>query len=163
MYIITQKGKSCHYCSKLVWLSSVEYISPLFFSFTFSLRCRGPMTAVWSVRCLQRHRATSTMTSSSILCARCQEELHWLIGKCLGDSYCSFSDYILIQQFLYMWCVYIFLSEVIMCAGKQSIIVWISFSMLQTPARGDRWDEISMSCVYNFLLWKMKALIISFS
>lgn len=108
MYIITQKGKSCHYCSKLVWLSSVEYISPLFFSFTFSLRCRGPMTAVWSVRCLQRHRATSTMTSSSILCARCQEELHWLIGKCLGDSYCSFSDYILIQQFLYMWCVYIF-------------------------------------------------------
>lgn len=56
--------------------------------------------------------------------------------------------YSYIQQMLYLWCVYISLSEDIMCAGKQLIIVWISFSMPQSPARGDRWDEISMFCVY---------------
>lgn len=117
------------------------------FSLIFCLRCRGLMTAVWSVRCQQQHRATSTMISLSILCARCQEELHWLIGKCLGDSSCSFSDYFFYKtDMIYLTHVY-FLSEVIMCAGKQSITVWNSFSMPLNPARGDRWDDMFMFCV----------------
>lgn len=117
------------------------------FSLIFCLRCRGLMTAVWLVRCQQQHRATSTMISLSILCARCQEELHWLIGKCLGDSSCSFSDFFFYKtDMIYLTHVY-FLSEVIMCAGKQSITVWNSFSMPLNPARGDRWDDMFMFCV----------------
>lgn len=38
----------------------------------------------------------------------------------------------------------IFSQEVIMCAGKQSITVWNSFSMPLNPARGDRWDDMFM-------------------
>ncbi len=49
-----------------------------------------------------------------------------------------------------------FLSGVIMCAGKQSITVWNSFSMPLNPARGDRWDDMFTFCVSVFTVKKKK-------
>ncbi len=55
-----------------------------------------------------------------------------------------------------------FLSGVIMCAGKQSITVWNSFSMPLNPARGDRWDDMFTFCVCVFTV-KNKKYILSWS
>lgn len=79
-----------------------------FLPFTISLRCKGQMTAVWSVRCQPRRRATSMMISSSLSCARCQEELHSLIGKRFGKFMLFWLLYCHKRELISMMRVYFF-------------------------------------------------------